>query len=46
MGIRCQNPACRKKIAEALEGSLILTCPRCKLVNVIKVDTPRVAYIV
>lgn len=28
-GVRCQNPRCRAKLAESLQGTLIVTCRKC-----------------
>lgn len=35
-GVRCQNPKCAKKIAEALDGRLTVVCPRCGTRQTIK----------
>ncbi len=28
-GVRCQNPKCRAKLAEALDGTLVVVCRKC-----------------
>ncbi len=28
-GVRCPNPKCRKKLAEDLTGTLVMTCRHC-----------------
>lgn len=28
-GVRCPNPKCRKKLAEELSGTLVMTCRYC-----------------
>lgn len=30
-GVRCQNPKCRAKLAEALDGRLVVVCRKCGL---------------
>jgi hypothetical protein len=35
-GVRCQNPRCKAKVAEALNGTMVVTCRKCGTVQTIR----------
>ena len=39
-GVRCQNPKCRAKLAESLDGRLVVVCRKCGQRNVIVAAAP------
>jgi hypothetical protein len=42
-GVRCQNAKCNAKLAEALVGTLFVTCRKCGMVQTIKRQAEKAA---